>query len=240
MLIGKPLLKQIKATHDYSTDSTTVLINTSHHCIHNFVPHNTLSTPFLPTAISLPVHTYFPLTSPTAHQHDGHARIQHIATDNFPPLSLECTLGKVPSLPMQAPHNSIFTRLTKKRPFHPPRVNAILNAVQVSTTLPEELTEVCALLHEFADIFSLYVKEVKLIPTLKYCLNIPDDVTFSVKVNQKSLNQAQKEFYFPKFKEFEDAGVLCPIHVSRVKAVHLTVLAQKAHKTPSLTMDKIR
>lgn len=110
---------------------------------------------------------------------------------------------------MQAPYNSIFIRLTEKEPFHPPRVNVILDTVQVGTTSPEELTEVCALLCEFADIFALFVKEVKLTPTLKYCLNILNDAIFSVKVNQKPLNQAQKGFYFLKLKEFEDTGVLC-------------------------------
>ena len=62
---------------------------------------------------------------------------------------------------------------------------------------------------------------------------------FSVKANQRPLNQAQKEFYFPKLIEFENAGVLRLIHVNKVKAVHPTVLTQKAHETPGLTIDEI-
>ena len=34
MLIGKPLLEQVKATQDYSTDSISIPTNTIHHCIH--------------------------------------------------------------------------------------------------------------------------------------------------------------------------------------------------------------
>ena len=63
---------------------------------------------------------------------------------------------------------------------------------------------------------------------------------FSVKANQRPLNQVQKEFYFPKLMEFVEAGVLQPIHASKVKAVHPTVLAQKAHEVPGLTIDQIR
>jgi len=54
------------------------------------------------------------------------------------------------------------------------------------------------------------------------------------------LNQVQKDFYVPKLTEFVDARVLKLIHISQVKAVHPTVLAQKAHETPGLTIDEIR
>ncbi|KAI9570669.1 hypothetical protein HD554DRAFT_2001537, partial [Boletus coccyginus] len=81
-----------------------------------------------------------------------------------------------------------------------------------------------SLLQEYADIFALSVKEIKPLTNGKYRLNIPDDVIFSVKANQRPLNQAQKEFYFLKLAEFIDARVLCPIYVSKVKAVHPTVL----------------
>ena len=36
-----------------------------------------------------------------------------------------------------------------------------------------------------------------------------------------------------------EAGVLRPIHVSKVKAAHPTVLAQKAHEAPGLTIKEI-
>ena len=43
-----------------------------------------------------------------------------------------------------------------------------------------------------------------------------------------------------KTSSFVDAGILRPIHASEVKAVHPTVLAQKAHETTGLTMDQIQ
>ena len=55
-----------------------------------------------------------------------------------------------------------------KGPFYPPRVNTILNTVQLGAILPDESIKVCALLCEFADIFALWVKEVKPISTTKY------------------------------------------------------------------------
>jgi transposase InsO family protein len=119
-------------------------------------------------------------------------------------------------------------------------VDAILDAVHIGNITLEESETVRNLLREFADVFALSVKEVKPLPSIKYRLNIPEDATFSVKANQRPLNQAQKVFYFPKLEEFVNAGVLRPIHASQVKAVHPTVLAQKAHETPGLTMDEIR
>ena len=67
-----------------------------------------------------------------------------------------------------ASHDEIFNRLTGKGPFYPPRVNTILNTVQLGAILPDESIKVCALLCEFADIFALWVKEVKPISTTKY------------------------------------------------------------------------
>ena len=62
MLIGKPLLKQVKATQDYDgTDSISIPTNTMHHHIHNFVLYSILlfSSWFLPSIISLPVNIWF-------------------------------------------------------------------------------------------------------------------------------------------------------------------------------------
>jgi len=127
-----------------------------------------------------------------------------------------------------------------KDPFTPLRVDVIINMVQIGDDIsPDETTRVCDLLCEFADIFALSIKEVKPLSSIKYHLNIPEGLTFSVKANQQPLNQAQKNFYFSKLTEFVDARVLKLIHVSQVKALHPMVLAQKAHETPGLTIDEI-
>jgi hypothetical protein len=60
MLIGKPLLEQVKATQDYSTDSISIPTNTTNHRIHNFAPRHTLPSPSLPSAISSPAHVHPP------------------------------------------------------------------------------------------------------------------------------------------------------------------------------------
>ena len=75
---------------------------------------------------------------------------------------------------------------------------------------------------------------------IKFHVDIPEDAVFLLKVNQCPLTQAQKEFYLPLLDKFEAAGILRPIRSDEVRAVHLTVLAQKAHGAPGLTMDEIR
>ena len=54
MLMGKPLLKQIKAFQDYRSDLITVHMNNKSHQFHKFSSFHPLSSPSLPTAISFP------------------------------------------------------------------------------------------------------------------------------------------------------------------------------------------
>ena len=72
------------------------------------------------------------------------------------------------AMPVSMSHDEIFTRLTEKGPFYPPRVNTILDTVQIGAISPDESIKVRALLRKFADIFALLVKEVKPISTTKY------------------------------------------------------------------------
>ena len=205
MLIGKPLLEQVKATQDYSTDSISLPTNNTHHRIHNFTLHRILPYPSLPTAISLPVHTHFSPPSPT----NGEQVNVHLTTANkILSHTLQNTIGDVSSPLLPTPNNKIYTRLTDEGPFHLPQVEAILNAIQIGNISPDETTKVRDLLREFADVFALSVKEVKPASSMKYHLRIPENTTFSVKANQRPLNQAQKEFYFPKLAEFVEARVL--------------------------------
>ena len=86
----------------------------------------------------------------------------------------------------------------------------------------------------------LSVREVKPVNFIEFKLDIPDGATFLLKVNQCPLTQAQKEFYLPLLDEFKEAGILCPTWSDEVKAIHPTVLVQKAHRIPGLTMEEIR
>lgn len=110
-------------------------------------------------------------------------------------------------------------RLEEEGPFHPPRVEAILKAVRFGDLPPDELKQVQDLVAEFADTFALSVKEVKPVSFIKFRLNIPKDAVLD---------------------EFNNAGILRDIRSDEVKAVHPTVLAQKAHSVPGLTMEEIR
>ena len=109
----------------------------------------------------------------------------------------------------------------------------------VGSLEPHKLQEVHDLVAEFADVFALSVKEVKPVTHIKYQLDVPPNAALLVKVNQQSLTMGQKEFYFPRLMEFVEAGVLKPIHVSKVKVAHPKVLAQKAHEAPGLTIEEI-
>ena len=184
MLIGKPLLEQIKATHNYSTDSISFPTSNGHHHIHNFTPHHILPYPSLPTAISLPVHTHFSSpsqTTDTNERTDIHLICTTSGTMTNTPIN---TPGDVSLPPPPSPNDRIFTRLTDKGPFHPSHIEAILNAIQIGNISPDETTRVHNLLCEFADVFALSVKEVKSMSSMKYHLKIPEGATFSVKVNQ--------------------------------------------------------
>ncbi|KIJ57730.1 hypothetical protein HYDPIDRAFT_72330, partial [Hydnomerulius pinastri MD-312] len=70
---------------------------------------------------------------------------------------------------------------------------------------------------EYADIFAMTVREVKPVKSIKFRLNIPKDVDYPTKVNQKPLTLAQKAFYHPKLDEFDKAGVLKDIRSDKVK-----------------------
>ena len=202
MLIGKPLLEQVKAIQDYSTDSISIPTNTTHYHVQNFVPHHTLPRPSLPTAISLPVHIRFPIPFPPPSREE-HPNVQQLLTTTQPlSPSTTNTPGNVPP-PPPISDNNIFTRLTEKGLFYPPRVDAVLNAVHVGNITPEESKTVRDLIREFADVFALSVKEVKPLPNIKYRLNIPEGTTFSVKANQRPLNCYDRFFSLhPRFFPF--------------------------------------
>ena len=142
MLIGKPLLEQVKATHDYGTYSISLPINNTHYHIYNFTPHQILPYPFLPTTISLPVHTRFSFPPTNNKQINVHLT----TAEKTLPHPSQNIPGDVSSPLPPAPNNEIFTRLTDEGPFYPPWVEAILNTVQIGNITPDELTKVHNLL----------------------------------------------------------------------------------------------
>ncbi|KIK25792.1 hypothetical protein PISMIDRAFT_96113, partial [Pisolithus microcarpus 441] len=138
-------------------------------------------------------------------------------------------IGEVPERNTVEERDDIFTRLTERGPFYPPRVKRIVEMVSYGPLPPDLLDRAKRKVAEFADMFALSVREVKPVTFHKFRLNVPKEATFSTKVSQKPLTQPQKEFLFPVLDEFNAAGVMRDIPAHEVKAVNPTVLAQKAH-----------
>lgn len=65
-----------------------------------------------------------------------------------------------------------------------------------------------SVVNEFADTFALSVQEVRPVDFIKFHVDIPKDTIFLLKVNQRLLTQAQKEYYLSLLDEFEAAGIL--------------------------------
>ena len=242
MLMGKPLLKQIKAFQDYRLDSIMVHVNDKSHQFHNFSSFRPLPSPSLPTAISFPDVAQF--TPPPGNRNPPDTSSALVTS---PDQTRDVAVIEAPELlisdvfalqTVDVDHN-IFTRLTEKGPFYPPHIQKIVDSIVVGSLEPHELQEVHDLMAEFTDVFALSVKEVKPVTHIKYRLDIPPNAALLVKVNQRSLTMAQKEFYFPCLMEFVEAGVLKPIHISKVKAAHPMVLAQKAHEVLGLMIEEI-
>ncbi|KAI6101589.1 hypothetical protein EV401DRAFT_2080287 [Pisolithus croceorrhizus] len=106
--------------------------------------------------------------------------------------------------------DDIFTRLTEKGLFYPPRVKKIVEMVNYGPLPPDLLDHAKRKVAEFADTFALPVCEVRPVTFHKFHLDVPKEVTFSTKVNQKPLAQSQKEFLFPVLDKFNVAGIIAP------------------------------
>jgi hypothetical protein len=85
------------------------------------------------------------------------------------------------------------------------------------------------LIREYADCFALSIKEVNAIPGAVHKLNIPEGATFRTKIPPRSYNPDQRAFINAKVNEMLEAGIIRPIHPSKVRFVAQTVLAQKTH-----------
>ena len=71
---------------------------------------------------------------------------------------------------------------------------------------------------DFADTFALSVREVKPVDFIKFKLDMPEGAMFPLKVSQRPLTQAQKEYYLPLLDKFMEVGVLQPIQSDKVHA----------------------
>ncbi|KAG1889420.1 hypothetical protein F4604DRAFT_1569206 [Suillus subluteus] len=164
--------------------------------------------------------------------------IQHISNEDE--NDDKQILGEVPDLVDSTLPDDTFTRLTERGPFHPTCVNAITDAVHFGAHLSQEqLQKAKGLVIEFADIFTLSIREVKPVDFTQFHLQIPQDAIFSMKVHQRQLTQPQCKYLFPVLDDMRRAGITWFIPADEVKAVASTVLVQKTHSGTSLSLDDI-
>ncbi|KAG2034214.1 hypothetical protein BDR03DRAFT_870608, partial [Suillus americanus] len=235
MLIGKPLLEQVCAIHEYSTDAIILPHRSKNHHIPNFSTYHPLPTPCLPTAIRFPSSAKF-VTPPPPPQLGPQTEeipelttvVQHVSDDDE--NDDKQILGEVPDLVDSTLPDDIFTRLTSQGPFYPPQVSAITDAVRLGTHLSQEQQQKAqVLVIEFADVFALSIREVKPVDFTQFRLQIPQDAIFSRKVHQRPLTQPQRKYLFPVLDDMRRAGITRFILADEVKAVASTVLVQKTH-----------
>ena len=93
---------------------------------------------------------------------------------------------------------------------------------------------------KYADCFALSMKEVNTILGAIHKLNIPEGATFRTKIPPRAYNPDQCAFIDNRIDEMLEAGIIRPIHPSKVKFVAQTVLAQKVHDGQGLAIDELK
>jgi hypothetical protein len=148
------------------------------------------------------------------------------------PLNLAKELNKVfvPSLSTRKTH-----------PFSPARVAAILAEVTIGSDLePLQCTQVRQMIRHYADCFALSMSEVTPVQGASHRLDIPRDMVFKTKVNQRPQSQPQKEFYYNVIDNMLKADIIEPIAHQDVKCCGATTLAKKTHEGKGLTLDELQ
>jgi hypothetical protein len=139
----------------------------------------------------------------------------------------------------KADPESVLTR--DKNPQNPECVNRIVKEVTIGPDITQEQHEIVQkLLEEYADCFALSIKEVNAIPGAVHKLNIPKDATFQTKIPPRSYNPDQQAFINGKVNEILEAGIVRPIHPSKVRFVVQTVLAKKTHEGQGLSIEELK
>ena len=184
MLLGKPLLEQLRAVQDYGDNTICIKTNGVDEVFHSFtqIPAGIALLP-CPTMVATPVATVA-YNIPANKDTKGKPPEQPHPLNDF---------SDVPTSIMQPNSDMVFTRLTNEELFYPPCIQKILDTVVVGPLPEAERAQVHDLIAEFADIFALLVQEVKPVDFVKFQLNIPKDKEYPIKVHQQPLTQAQKE-----------------------------------------------
>ena len=225
VLIGKPLLRDIRATHAYDTD--------------------TISVPTPQTPINITNTNDPPEDNPrevtehsSAHTADDPSTVQTI-TDDTPEIdTTNQDIGVIPDVDLNS-SNDVFTR--KTTPFNPERIARIQELITVGDDLDSEQRETIRnFIAEYADCFALSVREVLPITFKEHHLRIPHNAKFSTHApHQRPLTPPQREYFYKTLDELLEAGIIRRIAPEDVKACSPTTLAQKAHSGGGMSITDI-
>jgi hypothetical protein len=139
----------------------------------------------------------------------------------------------------KADPESVLTR--DKDPQNPERVDRIMKEVTIGPDIMQEQCEIVQkLLEEYANCFTLSIKEVNAIPGAVHKLNIPKDATFWMKIPPRSYNPDQRAFVNGKVNKMLEAGIVHPIHPSEVRFIVQTVLVKKTHEGQGLSIKELK
>ncbi|KAG2058730.1 hypothetical protein BDR06DRAFT_833061, partial [Suillus hirtellus] len=121
-----------------------------------------------------------------------------------------------------------FTRTTN--PANPKQVAYIVKAVQYGEALnEEEHKQVEDLVAKYSDIFTCSLAEVLPVPGAQHRLNIPENATFNLCIQQRALTPPQAHFLHGRIDEMLAAGIIEKAPAEKVKCCATMVLVQKAH-----------
>lgn len=259
-LFGKPLLTAFNAIHEYKNDVVTVesggIVATLKNQINNTRPDNKeyqhdrreeQTNPglsineeaHLPKEVHATLQINGKHTADNAYTgkpEDNGTTPVYVATDE--PNDNMSTLAEI-ELEALKKNDNVFTRLTN--PWKEERVEEILKQVTVGPDLSnEQHRQVARFLAEWADVFALSVSEVKHVEGATHHLDIPQDTTFSTKVNQKPLTTPQRKYLHESIDAMLNADIIEQCSPDQVKCASPTTLAQKTHTGSGLTLEELQ
>ena len=251
LLVGKPLLKQLKAVHKYETDTielprsdgTFDVLTNTHNEKHpqpkrednTITPAPNSGTPNTKSRGRRVGQRGRTKKRRARDKAENDVNTVQTTENNNPTddgvMQPEIEIGG---------DKSIFTRLTN--PFKPERVAEILKLVKIGPDLSNtQRDRVTALIAKYADCFALSIREVIAIPGAEHRIKIPSDAMFPKKIpHQKPLEDNRRSYLNNAIDELLTAGIIETIRPEDIKCCSPITLAQKAHDKPGLSLNELK
>ena len=86
----------------------------------------------------------------------------------------------------------------------------------------------------------LAMSEVNTVPGAVHKLNIPPEMKFHMRIPQRSMNPAQKEYLHAKVNEMAKAGIITLMHPRDVHTVAPVVFSKKTHDGQGLSLNELK